>query len=656
MDVVSTLAPSESSEGDRSRKQSNAGGAPPPCAETGAFEAIIQSADVGILITDPTQPDNPTVFVNPAFERITGYSREDVLGRNLRFLQTEGSDPEVIARLRASIQARQSFRGLLLNRRKDGSLFWNELVIDPVFDRAGRLVSFVGIQNDVTERIKAEADLRASEARKAAVLDAALDAVITVDHHGRVLEVNPATQKMFGYTFAEMLGEELSSLIASPNLVSTAEQSALGKRLELPAVRKDGTEFPIELALTRIITEGPPLFTGHIRDITERRQSEDKLRLAKEEAERASAAKNEFLSRMSHELRTPLNAILGFSQLLQRGNLEERAAGQVRHIFKAGQHLLDLVTEVLDLARIEAGGTSLSTETVEVGEVLQSSVDLVRIQAEKSQIRFDYDPEALASFLVTADRQRLKQVFVNLLSNAVKYNRPGGCVGIYCERAGANQLRISFSDTGEGISPEGLKRLFLPFERLVPDKSAIEGTGIGLAISQRLVKIMDGAIEVRSELGKGTTFSVLLPEAIRPDARPEGTSATVIAVAPAPGDPQTVLYVEDNPANLQLMEQIVAEHGGVRLITTTKGGGALELARAEKPRLILLDLHLPDVFGDTVLDQLRACPLCRDIPIYMVSANAMEGQVTRLLAKGANGYVTKPINVARILEIFQQHL
>jgi CheY-like chemotaxis protein len=201
-----------------------------------------------------------------------------------------------------------------------------------------------------------------------------------------------------------------------------------------------------------------------------------------------------------------------------------------------------------------------------------------------------------------------------------------------------------------------MKRLFLPFERLLPDKSAIEGTGIGLAISQRLVKIMGGAIEVRSQLGEGTTFSVLLPEGTRPNARIEGTSATPIAPAPASDVQHTVLYVEDNPANLQLMEQIAAEHRGVRLVTATKGGEALALARAEKPRLILLDLHLPDIFGDAVLDLMRACAECRDIPIYMVSADAMEGQVARLLAKGANGYITKPINVARMLEIFHQHL
>jgi CheY-like chemotaxis protein len=359
---------------------------------------------------------------------------------------------------------------------------------------------------------------------------------------------------------------------------------------------------------------------------------------------------------MSHELRTPLNAILGFSQLLARRKLDERAAENVRHISQAGSHLLDLVTEVLDFSRIEVGGTSLSVEAVALDEILRASIDLVWNQAQARGITFHCDAATLAEIYVLADRQRLKQIFVNLLSNAVKYNRAGGSVTIDCKRAdSSSQVRVSFRDTGDGISSEDLKRLFIPFERLMPDKSTIEGTGIGLAISQRLAKMMRGSIEVESIVAEGTTFTVVIPAGTRPvEVKP---SSTVLpAKAPAPPGQQTVLYIEDNPANLRLMEQIAEEHGGVHLVKGTNGGAAVELAREVKPKLILLDLHLPDLFGDEILALLRADPEFIGTPIYIVSADAMNSQIKRLLKTGADGYLTKPIDVAQVMEVFDKHL
>ncbi len=389
--------------------------------------------------------------------------------------------------------------------------------------------------------------------------------------------------------------------------------------------------------------------------LAELKRAEEALRQAKQEADRANQAKSEFLSRMSHELRTPLNAILGFAQVLEMEPLEAAQRESVGYILKAGQHLLALIDEVLDIARIEAGRLRLSLEPVSVKTILDEARSLIRPLAEERKVQLQVEPPESGDLYILADRQRLKQVLLNLLSNAVKYNREGGAVTLSCEEAPGNRLRFRVSDTGPGIPPEGMERLFTPFERLGAEGSSIEGTGLGLSLSKALAEAMGGAMGVESEVGRGSTFWVELAQAESPEA------SVVQAAQSAPEGPAlrksaAVLYVEDNLSNVRLVEHVLARRPQVRLLTAMQGRLGLDLAREHRPGLILLDLQLPDIPGDEVLRRLREDPRTRGVPVVVLSADASPGQVRRLLDAGARAYLTKPMDVRELLRIVDETL
>jgi signal transduction histidine kinase/ActR/RegA family two-component response regulator len=390
------------------------------------------------------------------------------------------------------------------------------------------------------------------------------------------------------------------------------------------------------------------------------RSDVEALLTAKQAAEEASQAKSEFLSRMSHELRTPLNAILGFAQLLELDDLTADQRESVDHILRAGRHLLDLVNEVLDLSRIEAGRLQLSPEPVLVGDVLREALDLVRPLAAERRVRLAVgaDAGAAAPRRVVADLQRLKQVLLNLLSNAIKYNREGGGVVLACEAAPDERLRLVVTDTGPGIPADRLARLFTPFERLGAEQSGVEGTGLGLALSQRLVAAMGGTLGVESRPGQGSSFWVELPPAGEDEEEAPPADGGAPGAAPdAPAGPgRTVLYVEDNLSNLALVRRVLARRPRIALLTAMQGQLGLDLARSHRPALVLLDLHLPDVAGEDVLRALRAAPETRDVPVVVVSADATPRQVERLLAAGARSYLTKPLDVPRLLQVVDETL
>jgi signal transduction histidine kinase/ActR/RegA family two-component response regulator len=397
-----------------------------------------------------------------------------------------------------------------------------------------------------------------------------------------------------------------------------------------------------------------------------RRAAEERLNEARREAERARAeaeqargqaeeasrAKSEFLSRMSHELRTPLNAVLGFSQLLAMDELDERQREAVEQINKGGRHLLDLINEVLDIARIEAGRLSLSMEPVDLADVVEEALALVQPLAVQRQVRVEVgDIEGT----VLADRQRLKQILLNLLSNAVKYDRLGGTVRIEARRA-AGRHRISVSDTGPGIDPDKIDRLFTPFDRLGAEATDVEGTGVGLALSRRLAEAMAGTMGMESASGRGSVFWVDLEAASAAERAQLSTVEVETAAQGRALGRGTVLYIEDNPANIRLVQRILERQAGVRLITSMQGGVGVELARQHRPNLILLDLNLPDVSGAAVLERLHADPSTATIPVVVISADATPGQVQRLLAAGARDYLTKPIDVVRLMDLLESHL
>jgi PAS domain S-box-containing protein len=387
-------------------------------------------------------------------------------------------------------------------------------------------------------------------------------------------------------------------------------------------------------------------------NINAERAREDAER-ARAEADRASLAKSEFLSRMSHELRTPLNAILGFSQVLQMdvAQLQPRHDQSISQILHAGRHLLELINEVLDLTRVEAGRMDMSPEPVNLKEIVEEAMSLVRPLASGANIVLQSEISALDCRFVQADRQRLRQVLLNLLSNAIKYNRLGGQVMLSCEPLPDHRVQIRVTDTGPGIAPDDMERLFVPFERLSGHLSDVEGTGLGLALSQRLAELMNGEMGVESTLGQGSTFWLSLPVAEEP--RVQAASQLDEALLEVPSQPQpafTVLTIEDNPANFLLVEAILETRPNIRLLQAMQGSIGLELAQRHVPHLILLDLHLPDIQGDEVLQRLRQLPTTRDIPVIVVSADATAPRIQRLLAAGARAYLTKPLNVREFLE------
>jgi CheY-like chemotaxis protein/anti-sigma regulatory factor (Ser/Thr protein kinase) len=361
---------------------------------------------------------------------------------------------------------------------------------------------------------------------------------------------------------------------------------------------------------------------------------------------------------MSHELRTPLNSILGFAQLLALADLAAQHQNNVQQILKGGYHLLELINEVLDLARIEAGRLSLSPEPVQIKDAVKEALDLVRPIASSHNITLSADFSACGNRYVQADRQRLKQVLLNLLSNAIKFNRSNGTVVLRCEETQNDRLRIEVVDTGAGIDEEGLKKIFTPFERLSADRNAIGGTGLGLALSKRMIEAMGGAIGVESTVGVGSRFhfELSLVEAAGEPRLDRDFHGGLTALGQAASYQGTILYVEDNLSNIRLIQQILARFPGVQLLEAMQGKLGLELANTHVPDWILLDLHLPDLGGEDVLRALQQEPRTRGIPVTILSADATPGQIHRLKAAGAREYLTKPLDVKQIIELLESTL
>ncbi len=552
----------------------------------------------------------------------------------------------------------------------------------------------LAIARDIRDRKRAEEALRASEESYRLIFRHSADAIWLHDiETGEFLEVNEAACEMYGYTVEETkaLGVQGLSKGVKPYSIDEGrafmQLAAAGvpQRFEWLGRHKDGRDVWGEVRLRRVSLGGVDRILATARDINDQKLAEAALRQAnealeqrvaertaelaasnnalalevaehakaKEAAERANRAKSEFLSRMSHELRTPMNSILGFAQLLGRADLPAQQAKSVYHILKAGRHLLHLINEVLEIARIEAGRENFSLEPVALGPTLQEALGLVRPLAQQWQVEL-HEGVFPRDAYVQADRQRLVQVLLNLLSNAIKYNRADGYVRATCARGHGGTWAIRIEDSGRGIPNERASELFTPFARLGAEQTDVEGTGLGLALSRRLCESMGGDLALEKSSEAGSTFCVSL-EAVPDPLRVLEETGAHVAINVTHRD-ATLLYIEDNLANLSLVDTILLSRPGWRTIPALQGQLGVELAREHLPDAILLDLHLPDIKGDEVLRRLRSDPRTKSIPVIVVSADATAGVFERLKGEGANAYLTKPLDVDEFLRVVESFL
>ncbi|MHB8493395.1 MAG: PAS domain-containing hybrid sensor histidine kinase/response regulator [Casimicrobiaceae bacterium] len=524
---------------------------------------------------------------------------------------------------------------------------------------------------EITEAQRQQALLKAG-ALQSAILTSANFSIIATDENGVIQLFNAGAERMLGYAAAEVINRISPSDIHDPQEVS-ARAEALSLELatpiasgfealafkasrgiediyELTYICKDGSRFPAVISITALRDDYGELI-GYLligTDNSVRKQVESELHEAIAAADKANRAKTDFLSGMSHELRTPLNAILGFAQLIESGTprptpLQKRSLDQ---ILKAGWYLLELINEILDLALIESGKVTLSREPVSLREVMLECRAMIEPQAQKRGIAMTF-PGLDVPHFVKADRTRVKQVLINLLFNAIKYNKPGGTVAVECSLSPPHSIRIGVRDTGAGLSPEQLAQLFQPFNRLGKDAGAEEGTGIGLVVTKRLVELMDGAIGVESTVGVGSVFWVELRLTSAPNQLVHDAESSTFTRPQVPdGLPvRTLLYVEDNPANLELVEELIARRPDLRLLSAADGNLGIEFARSYQPEVILMDINLPGISGIEAMKVLRADPRTAHIPIVALSANAVPRDIAKGLEAGFFDYLTKPIKV-----------
>jgi signal transduction histidine kinase/CheY-like chemotaxis protein len=547
------------------------------------------------------------------------------------------------------------------------------------------------LRAEITERQQAEEALLKAGALQRAIFNSANFSSIATDAKGVIQIFNVGAERMLGYTAAEVMNKITPAAISDPQeLIARAKALSLELATpitpgfealvfkasrgiediyELTYIRKDGTRFPAVVSVTAL-RDAQDVIIGYLligTDNTARKQVEaeralldqalqDKnaeLESAKFVAEKANLAKSDFLSSMSHELRTPLNAILGFAQLVESGSPSptDSQKRSIDQILQAGWYLLELINEILDLALIESGKLSLSLEPISLAEVMLECQAMIEPQAQRRGISVAFPHFEMPSF-VQADRTRVKQVFINLLSNAIKYNKVGGTVVVEKITSTPGGIRICVKDSGEGLSADKLAQLFQPFNRLGQEANAVEGTGIGLVTTKRLVELMKGVIGVESTVGVGSVFWIELSLTAEPYPAAGAAEPTAVAQAQVHSGAQsrTLLYVEDNPANLMLVEDLIARRPDIRLLTARDGNRGVEIAQASRPDVILMDINLPGISGIQALRILAEDPATAHIPVIALSANVMPRDIEKSLEAGFFRYLTKPIKVNEFMD------
>ncbi|EGW21780.1 PAS domain S-box protein [Methylobacter tundripaludum] len=650
--------------------------------KAGALQsAIFNSANFSSIATDAK---GVIQIFNVGAERMLGYTAAEVMNK---ITPAEISDPqEVVARAKAlSVELgtpiEPGFEALVFKAsrgiediyeltyiRKDGSRFPAVVSVTALRDAQNAIIGYLLIGTDNSARKQVEEQLRWTEESFRLMVESVTDyAIVMLDPEGRVVSWNSGAQRIKGYSAEEIVGQHFSRFYPLEDIERGTPQRDLDivtarGRFEDEGwrVRKNGSTFWANVVYTAIRDQSGNLrgYAKLTRDLTERKRLDQELERAKSVAEKANLAKSDFLSSMSHELRTPLNAILGFAQLLEAGSPPPTDAQKIRlhQIIKAGWYLLELINEILDLALIESGKLSLSREPVALIDVIIECQAMIEPQAQQRDIKLTFIPFD-ETWFASADRTRVKQVLINLLSNAIKYNREHGTVEVKCIESTPERLRISVKDTGEGLAPEKLAQLFQPFNRLGQESSGKEGTGIGLVVTKQLVELMGGAIGVESTVGVGSEFWIDLLR----DVTPQLAAGNAMSSEPAlqtqeNATPRILLYVEDNPANLMLVEQIIESHPQVRMLSARDGNLGIALARAHLPDVILMDINLPGISGIQALKILRKDPATMHIPVVAISANAMPRDIEKGLEAGFFRYLTKPIQVNEFMNALDDAL
>jgi PAS domain S-box-containing protein len=638
-------------------------------------DAILTSANFSIIATDEK---GVIQLFNIGAETMLGYAAVEVVNK---ITPADIHDPqEVIERARALSRelatpiapgfealAFKASRGIedkyeLTYIRKDGSRFPAIVSVTALRDADGGIIGYLLIGTDNSARKQVEEKLRWTEEGFRLMVESVTDcAIVMLDSEGRVASWNTGAERIKGYSAEEIVGQHFSRFYPPADIARGTPQhdldaAAAEGRYEVEGwrVRKDGTLFWANVVFTAIRDAAGNArgFAKLTRDLTERRLVEQTLTLAKGAAEKANLAKSEFLSSMSHELRSPLNAILGFAQLMESDATPATASqkASIDEILRAGWYLLELINEILDLAQIESGKLSLSPEPMSLEDVMLECQAMIEPQALQHDIHMTF-PQFDVPCFVAADRTRLKQVLINLLSNATKYNKAGGTVVVDLSGSTPKRIRINVRDTGAGLPAEKLAQLFQPFNRLGQEHGAEQGTGIGLVMSKRLVELMGGVLGVESSVGSGSVFWCELDAAAAPEIEAKSAElALAEGTQPESGGPlRTLLYVEDNPANLKLVEQLIARRPTLRLLTAVDSNQGIQLARAQQPDVILMDINLPGISGIEAMKILRDDPTTAHIPIVALSANAMPRDVAKGLEAGFFSYLTKPIKVPEFM-------
>jgi PAS domain S-box-containing protein len=659
--------------------------------KTGALQnAILNSANFSIIATDEK---GVIQLFNIGAECMLGYSAAEVVNR---ITPADIHDPQEVLARAAALSAElgttinpgfealafKASRGIedkyeLTYIRKDGLRFPAIVSVTALRDDQGAIIGYLLIGTDNSARKQVEEELRWTEESFRLMVESVTDyAIVMLDPDGLVVSWNTGAERIEGYRAEEIVGRHFAQFYPGEDVKSGKP----GRDLNLAAakgrfadegwrVRKDGSTFWANVVFTEIRDQAGNArgFAKLTRDLTGLKQAEAaqkqldqalqeknvELERARAAAEKANLAKSDFLSSMSHELRSPLNAILGFAQLINSDTPAPTASqtASIDQILHAGWYLLELINEILDLAQIESGKLALSLEPTCLAEVMLECQAMIEPQGQKRGITMTFPPLGIPYF-VDADRTRLKQILINLLSNAIKYNRPNGTVVVDCIASSPERICVSVRDSCAGLPPNMLTQLFQPFNRLGQERSTEEGTGIGLVMSKRLVELMSGSIGVKSTVGSGSVFWFELNRAAAPQLAIDATApAATSPVSVQPGTQlRTLLYVEDNPANLKLVEQLIARRPDMCLLSARDGAHGIQIARASLPELILMDINLPGISGIEALAILREDPATAHIPVVALSANAMPRDIEKGLAAGFFRYLTKPIRVQEFME------